>query len=567
VCLLFAVSGPLTFHSDEWTVIAHPPVTLADWFSPHNEHWSTGLFVVYQALHAAVGLRSYAPYLAVLWTLHVAAALGVYRLVGGLTSRWVALGAAIVMLFLGTAYQDLLWAFQTGFVGSTAAGIWALVAIESGGRRSGPSSGLLLTISVATSGIGLPFLATALVLVACRADRGRRLRWLGVPVGAYLSWFLLIGRSAVAVNNDVFSPAAIAMAPVFAMVGSAQAIAAASGLSGPAAALVGALGFVALIVSWAHSLIDRIGWHLPRVPLWLSPARVPEMTAAVAGLVVLYSLVGLTRSQFGLSSATQSRYLYPAVAFVLLAIAAFVDQRLEGARAGRRVVALAGAVALLAVSLGSNLVALRDGQRVFEAYATDVRALTSVALRYADAPSVDPGRELFALPPAPVLAALLRAEGWPASGSDAELAALPPEAVDIAIREIVADAVRVTVEAGAPSPSMAPAPIVVATRGSDVRAAEGCVAVESAAGGSIELRMQDGAALALTTTASGRATVSLGRFAPPPMPGSIAIDPPEGGFVALHLPDLHVPDLGESGAWRLGVAFESASEWRICSTS
>ena len=50
------------------------------------------------------------------------------------TGELAALGGAALVLFLGAAWEDLLWAFQIGYFGSMAAGIGMLLAL----RRESP---------------------------------------------------------------------------------------------------------------------------------------------------------------------------------------------------------------------------------------------------------------------------------------------------------------------------------------------------------------------------------------------------------------------------------------------
>ena len=98
--------------------------------TPHNEHLSLVPVLVYKLLFSTVGTDSYVPYRVAGLLLHcgVAALLFAYarRRVGEL----LALGAAAIVLFLGTAWPDVLWPFQIGFLGSLAAGIGALLALD-----------------------------------------------------------------------------------------------------------------------------------------------------------------------------------------------------------------------------------------------------------------------------------------------------------------------------------------------------------------------------------------------------------------------------------------------------
>src|ERR1041385_1004162 len=122
------------FWFDEWDFltlrgIRHAPIGL---FQPHNEHWSTVPILVYRALGAAVGLHHYLPYLAVVFVLHLTAAHLLWRIMrrGGVAPL-VAAAAAGVFALLGAGYENLLWAFQMGFVASLTLGL-AHVLLVSG---------------------------------------------------------------------------------------------------------------------------------------------------------------------------------------------------------------------------------------------------------------------------------------------------------------------------------------------------------------------------------------------------------------------------------------------------
>ena len=82
-----------------------------------------------------VELRSYLPYLAQVIALHLAAVTGAYVLMRRRVGPFAATLLALPLLLLGAGAENLFWAFQTGFVGSVAFGIWALVLIEQRGRR------------------------------------------------------------------------------------------------------------------------------------------------------------------------------------------------------------------------------------------------------------------------------------------------------------------------------------------------------------------------------------------------------------------------------------------------
>src|SRR6478609_6375742 len=96
----------LTFFADEWAFIESRSLTdPGTWFAPHNEHWSTLPILAYRGLVETVGLGSYVPYLALLVALHVVVAGLVYVLVRRRNPPLVGLGAAAIVLFLGSGFE------------------------------------------------------------------------------------------------------------------------------------------------------------------------------------------------------------------------------------------------------------------------------------------------------------------------------------------------------------------------------------------------------------------------------------------------------------------------------
>ena len=180
-----------TFYHDEWTFIGQRGGTLTDWFGPHNEHWSTVPFFVYRVLLLTVGLTTYLPYLAVLLALHVVAAGALFGLIRQASGALVALAAAAIFLFMGNGEQNLFWAFQIAFLGSAAGGFGALLALATGHPRIAMG---LLVVAIASSSMGLPFVAAAGAMLLLDSRRRRQIVWL-VPVAAvFLVWFALIVR-------------------------------------------------------------------------------------------------------------------------------------------------------------------------------------------------------------------------------------------------------------------------------------------------------------------------------------------------------------------------------------
>src|SRR6476620_1367382 len=179
----------MTFYHDEFAFLLLRDLSINGIFSPHNEHLSATLVILYRVLVGTVGTVSYWPYLAVTFALHISVAWIVYYVVRREASPAWALAAMAVVLMLGSGGDDILWAFQSGTIGAVAAGMAAVVVAP---RRPAVAA-ILLTISLATSGVALAFLAGTILHLAL--TRPRALAWLALPIGLYLAWLVTFGAT------------------------------------------------------------------------------------------------------------------------------------------------------------------------------------------------------------------------------------------------------------------------------------------------------------------------------------------------------------------------------------
>jgi hypothetical protein len=293
-----------TFYYDEWTFILTSP----DWnwstiLVPHNVHPSMLPRLIYAALLHTVGLRTYLPYLVILLALNATSVVLLFELVRLRAGDLIGLALGSILLVLGEGWDDLLWAFQIGFVGSVACGLGMLLALEAAPtRRHIALAAALLTGSLMFSGIGLVFGVAAVVGLAATRDRRKHLAWF-VPVAiVFGAWFLAYGRFGGQPNPPP-SPANILVLPQYVLWGlgsSAAAVLGEGGLFGPPLLLLAA-GAVAF--SWSRGGVD------------------PLALAIAAALVTFYAVTGLSRAQLGYQQSASSRYVYVGAVFWLILLA------------------------------------------------------------------------------------------------------------------------------------------------------------------------------------------------------------------------------------------------------
>jgi hypothetical protein len=195
--LLLVLGRDQWFVYDDW-VILHQQVA---WLGSHQGHWNTAATLIFQALRATIGFHSYLPYLAFAFLAHLATVHLLWRVMRRAgVSAWVSTALAVVAIVLGSAAENLMWAFQVGYMGAVAVGLGVVLLVD---RRRLSRGGYLLAGALAIlalpfSGTALPVLAGAAVLSVVRRGWLRSLA-LFAPAGVvYLVWYLLLGRTTSA---------------------------------------------------------------------------------------------------------------------------------------------------------------------------------------------------------------------------------------------------------------------------------------------------------------------------------------------------------------------------------
>ena len=340
--ILFVLNVHAWFIGDEWDMIvrATQPLTIHALFVPHNEHWSTVPILIYRILLNWFGLRTYAPYLFVLFAVHLCVAHLLWRLMRQVgASDACATALAGVFAILGAGAQNLTNAFQLSFVISLAVGLSAVLlvnveSLRSTQRQMGVVA--LMLLGLMSSNVGITMTVFVGLVVFFRHGFRLAIRLVAVPAVAYLVWFAAFGVSSL--STDRITIATVLALPAYVWVGFSSSMARFTGVTAAGGAVV-----VGIVVYAA--------WKSAAASTRESPAF-----AGVLSVIVLFLSAGLVRTFLGTSQATATRYAYIAIALLLPLLAlGIMDLR---SRAGRHFGLILGTVMVLLIA-GSNLAQLR----------------------------------------------------------------------------------------------------------------------------------------------------------------------------------------------------------------
>jgi hypothetical protein len=357
--LLLALDSALTFYQDSYAFLVRRQDLSADsLFSPHNEHIVVLPVAIYRTLIEIFGMDSAWPEQVINTALLAAAAIVLFAYVRRRVGDWLALFAAIVILFFGPGWNVLIWEFQIGFSGSMAAGVAMLLALDRRDRFGDIAACLLLVVSMAFSSVGVAFAVGAVVDVWLRRDEGvlRRAFVPGVGLVLFAAWYLGYGHEA----ESTLSVRSVATSPAYVF-------------DGLAASLDSLLGLNSRPVS-AESTGD-ISWGRPLLValvvlvavLWLPRHRMTPRIWVVAAIALTFW--GLAAANFVPGRDPESsRYMYMGAVLLVLLLAEIFN----GVRPSNRILAVFAVATTAAVA--SNLVLLTDGKRYLAAQSQFARA-------------------------------------------------------------------------------------------------------------------------------------------------------------------------------------------------
>ena len=313
--LLLIFQSKLTFTGDDWSfLIERQGRSLGVFLDPHHGHISILPVTIYKALLSTFGMSSSLPFSVVATLVFLLSAVLLFVYLRRRVGDWPALLGAILILFLGAAWNDLLWSFQIGFSGSIAAGLAALLALERDDPKGDWIACGLLVVATSFSEIGIPFVLGALASIAMGPKPRRRRLYVGlVPLALYAIWFLGWGHKGpdtLTLHNVLHSPAYVFDAVSQAI---ASLLGLATPLTGNGSELVGLL--------WGHILFVC----LAALAIW----RVRQLGGISRGLLTALIVGGAFwfLAAFNATTAlrlpTNGRYVYPGAVFVLLIASSF----------------------------------------------------------------------------------------------------------------------------------------------------------------------------------------------------------------------------------------------------
>jgi hypothetical protein len=408
--LLVGLDSKLTFFSDEFELLLVRRGWGADDFlHPWHENILLGPALVYRVVLLSFGMNSALPfYVAAISTFLLSGVLlfvWLRRRVG----EWAALLGAILILFLGGAFEDLLFAFQIGFFGSMAAGLGMLIALDRDDEQGDRIACGLLVVSLAFSSVGIAFAAGAAAdLVLSPRSRRARAYVALLPLFLYAVWWLGWGhldQSHASLHNLEHAPGYVFDAASAATV-TLLGLATGDGSEPDQPHLIwGKLVLIAAVLFAIGRL--AMGWR---------PSRGMLVVLAIAFAFFFLPAIVVFASR----APTSSRYQYPGAVFLLL----IAGEALRGVRIPRLALvvaalgtgaAVSGGISLMnreydqrwlptAVSLRSSLAGIDvAGQSMAPDYIVDFRTVQVSPSTYLAATDADgsPGyseRELLARP-------------------------------------------------------------------------------------------------------------------------------------------------------------------------
>lgn len=563
--LLVSLTSRLTWRFDDWDVLLFRPGWSAhSLLAPHYEHITVTQVVIYKILLAIFGMSSLVPFSVVSTFVFLLSTVLLFVYMRRRVGDWLALISATVVLFLGAAYEDLLWPIQILLFGSMACGLGMLLALEREDRIGDRLACVLLAASISFFSLGLAFAAGAAVDILQRRRSWRsRIYVVAIPIFLYGLWWLGWGHTA----QNSLTLHDVGAAPLFMLDMMAAGVAAVFGLGGTTL-----VSTVQGSLVWGRPLLPVVlllaGWRmhlLQRVPRWL------WIVAAIGFATWFLAALG---SQPG-RPPDASRYQYATVVFIFL-IAAELLRGVQVGQHARIAVCVIAAAALMGnltqlfdsyktrklesnkerAALGAVEIARDRVPRVFKLPVSDPvsEAVFSQTLPYvkyrtepaaAGSPSAAPSTAVFSI----AASAYLKAVddfGSPAY-SPTQLATSSEPAREVADRVFAAAlGIKLALTRAAALQSVGAQPSLIGPPDALVGSRAHCLSLDASAAVPPLLDLPPGGAVLVSGAGSGF-EVRLRRFASTVVPVDLGNLPPNSGAV------INIPTDQSAQPWKLSL--------------
>ncbi len=336
--LIVVLGSRLTYILDDWVFILYKRDFSADAFlAPDNEHLVAGAVAVWKLMLAGFGMSSTLPYRIVSTAIFLLGDWFLFVWIRRRLGSWPALIATVPVIFLGAAFEDLLWFSSITFLGSLTCGLGMLVALDRRDRVGDRLACAWLIATMLFSSVWVAFAIGAALDVLLRRDERdwrRRAYVLVVPAVLYVLWWIGWGHeaeSSITLHN-------IAATPIFVVDSFAAALASLLGLATPAEGMAAPAG-----LDWGRPLAVLLGglavWRAYRIE------RIPRSFWVVLAIGLSFWILGGFDVKPG-RVPWASRYQLPGAVFVLLV----ATELLRGVRLGRRLLPVAGIAVVAAVA-------------------------------------------------------------------------------------------------------------------------------------------------------------------------------------------------------------------------
>ena len=316
LAVILVIARDQWFFGDDWAILA--PHLDGNVMQPHVGHWNLIPALVFPALRNLIGLGSYLPYLLLALAAHLTVAHLLWRILNRVgVPAWGATIIGFLVVLLGAGAEDILWAFQFGFMGAIAIGLGIVLLLdrEKLGAVRVVAVVVLAILAPMFSGTFIPLLAAAAIVGLVRRGIPRTVVLFLPAAAIYITWYVSDALGNPATPQGVHTAAGAALAIVYA----GAMIAGGLGRALPWIGL-GVIPAVAVIV-----------WFIATVRRGIRGRALPAYALA-CGAVVFALLTAYTRSSFGLSAAGAQRYAYLTIVLLLPGLGLLVARLVSGRR-------------------------------------------------------------------------------------------------------------------------------------------------------------------------------------------------------------------------------------------